>query len=113
MEIKSIESELEVPDREDLAKVLGISVKQLKREVRDGEKAKEKMVTANLRLVVSVAKKYTIGTNSTKLSQKMATDFEHHNVTFVQWLNAFSNFWRHRIVWRQKRFWRQQSFWFR
>ncbi len=59
MEIKGVQDELEVPDREDLAKVLGISVKQLKREMRDGEKAKEKMVTANLRLVVSVAKKYT------------------------------------------------------
>jgi len=59
MEIKTVQDELEVDSREDLAKVLGISTKQLRREMRDGEKAKEKMVTANLRLVVSVAKKYT------------------------------------------------------
>ena len=59
MEIKEIESEMEVPNQDDLAGVLGITSKQLKRELRDGEKAKDKMVTANLRLVVSVAKKYT------------------------------------------------------
>ena len=59
MEIKEIEAEMEVPNQDDLAGVLGITVKQLKRELRDGEKAKDKMVTANLRLVVSVAKKYT------------------------------------------------------
>ena len=59
MEIKEIESEMELPNQDDLAGVLGITLKQLKRELRDGEKAKDKMVTANLRLVVSVAKKYT------------------------------------------------------
>ena len=59
MEIKEAEEELEIKDKESLAQVLGITIKQLKRELRDGEKAKDKMVTANLRLVVSVAKKYT------------------------------------------------------
>ena len=59
MEIKSIEDELENPDKETLARVLGITSKQLRRELRDGKRAKDKMVTANLRLVVSVAKKYT------------------------------------------------------
>ena len=59
MEIKEVESELNVGDKESLAKTLGLTTKELRRELRDGEKAKEKMVTANLRLVVSVAKKYT------------------------------------------------------
>ena len=59
MEIKSIEDELEDASQETLAHVLGITTKQLRRELRDGKRAKDKMVTANLRLVVSVAKKYT------------------------------------------------------
>ena len=59
MEIKGIENEMETPDQDDLAGVLGITSKQLRKELKDGERAKDKMVTANLRLVVSVAKKYT------------------------------------------------------
>ena len=59
MAIKETKDELETQSNEDLAKVLGITEKELKRQLRDGEKAKDKMVTANLRLVVSVAKKYT------------------------------------------------------
>ena len=59
MEIKQIELELEINSNVDLAQILGISIKDLRRQIRDGEKAKDKMVTANLRLVVSVAKKYT------------------------------------------------------
>lgn len=58
MELQDKKKELNF-DNEKLADHLGISVIQLKRELRDGTKAKDKMVTANLRLVVSVAKKYT------------------------------------------------------
>jgi len=59
MEIKACEESLENASKEDLANSLGITIKELRRELRDGERAKDKMVTANLRLVVSVAKKYT------------------------------------------------------
>jgi len=59
MEIKASEELLENPSKEELANSLGLTIKELRRELRDGEKAKDKMVTANLRLVVSVAKKYT------------------------------------------------------
>ena len=59
MEIKGTEVELETSDKQQLADNLGITIKELKKEIRAGERAKDKMVTANLRLVVSVAKKYT------------------------------------------------------
>ena len=58
MELKEMKSELSL-DNNGLAEAMDVPVKQIRRELRDGEKAKEKMVTANLRLVVSVAKKYT------------------------------------------------------
>ena len=59
MEIKGIQEELETADKQQLANKLGLTIKELRKEIRAGEKAKDKMVTANLRLVVSVAKKYT------------------------------------------------------
>ena len=59
MEIKACKDLLDEPTDEELADSLEMTTKELKREIRAGEKAKDKMVTANLRLVVSVAKKYT------------------------------------------------------
>ena len=64
MDLESLESELESkegekPSRDKLAKASGLSSMQLKRKLQHGRRAKERMVAANLRLVVSVAKKYT------------------------------------------------------
>ena len=64
MDLESLESELESkagekPSRDLLAKASGLSSMQLKRKLQHGRRAKERMVAANLRLVVSVAKKYT------------------------------------------------------
>ena len=64
MEIEESRTELEastgrkLSDKE-LANLISTNWKLCVKEIRDGRKAKEKMVTANLRLVVSVAKKYT------------------------------------------------------
>ena len=64
MEIENLEAELESrdgakPARDQLAKAADLSTVQLKRKLQQGHRAKERMVAANLRLVVSVAKKYT------------------------------------------------------
>ena len=59
MEIQAVKDDIGPMSTEDLAKVMGITERQLKKEIKAGERAKDKMVTANLRLVVSVAKKYT------------------------------------------------------
>ena len=58
MTLLDMKKELELDD-EALAESMDIPVKQIKRELRAGKRAKEKMVVSNLRLVVSIAKKYT------------------------------------------------------
>ncbi len=64
MVLENIESELESdlgekPKIDLFAERAGISIIQLKKKLKSGRRAKERMVAANLRLVVSVAKKYT------------------------------------------------------
>ena len=44
---------------EELSEKLNLSTSTIKKRLRAGQRAKERMVAANLRLVVSVAKKYT------------------------------------------------------
>jgi len=62
--LENLETELESdlgekPDINFFADKAGISPMQLKKRLKSGRRAKERMVAANLRLVVSVAKKYT------------------------------------------------------
>jgi RNA polymerase nonessential primary-like sigma factor len=65
MDLEALESELrdqrggETVPASELAQAAGLSALQLKRKLQAGRRAKERMVAANLRLVVSVAKKYT------------------------------------------------------
>jgi RNA polymerase nonessential primary-like sigma factor len=47
------------PSQAELAQAAGLSGPLLKKRLQAGRRAKERMVAANLRLVVSVAKKYT------------------------------------------------------
>ena len=62
MDLEALEAELkdqrggEEVAREEWAKAAGVSSAQLKRKLQAGRRAKERMVAANLRLVVSVAK---------------------------------------------------------
>jgi len=64
MVLENIESEIESdlgekPEIGLFAEKAGMSIIQLKKKLKSGRRAKERMVAANLRLVVSVAKKYT------------------------------------------------------
>ena len=58
MTLQEMKKELQL-NNEGLAEAMDLPVKQIRKEIREGTRAKDKMVTANLRLVVSVAKKYT------------------------------------------------------
>ena len=65
MQIEELRDELrlrgagEEPSDDALAKAAGLAPALLRRRLQLGRRAKERMVAANLRLVVSVAKKYT------------------------------------------------------
>jgi RNA polymerase nonessential primary-like sigma factor len=64
MALEELELELEVrqgekPGPDQLAEAAGLTPQLLRRRLQAGRRAKERMVAANLRLVVSVAKKYT------------------------------------------------------
>jgi len=65
MQLEELREELtmrsggEEPTTEALAAAAGLTAAQLRRRLQMGRRAKERMVAANLRLVVSVAKKYT------------------------------------------------------
>ena len=58
-ELEIIELTGEKPSIEELSNKLNSSISIIKKRLRAGQRAKERMVAANLRLVVSVAKKYT------------------------------------------------------
>jgi RNA polymerase nonessential primary-like sigma factor len=64
MEVERTESEIieltgDKPSIDELSTKLNLSSSIIKKRLRVGQRAKERMVAANLRLVVSVAKKYT------------------------------------------------------
>ncbi len=64
MFLENLEKELESanghkPKLDELSKESGIEISNIKKIYKRGNRAKERMVSANLRLVVSVAKKYT------------------------------------------------------
>ncbi len=64
MVLENIAEELEdnlgeKPEINYFAEKAGMKVSELKKKLKSGKRAKERMVAANLRLVVSVAKKYT------------------------------------------------------
>ena len=64
MQVERLELEIldltgEKPSLEVISQKLDLTIPQVKKRLRAGQRAKERMVAANLRLVVSVAKKYT------------------------------------------------------
>jgi len=58
-ELEIIELTGDKPSLDELSTKLNLSTSVIKKRLRAGQRAKERMVAANLRLVVSVAKKYT------------------------------------------------------
>ncbi|MGD1949311.1 MAG: RpoD/SigA family RNA polymerase sigma factor [Leptolyngbyaceae cyanobacterium] len=63
MQLETVKADLKEtlghgPSQEEWAKAANLSVAELEQSIRAGQRAKNKMVQANLRLVVSIAKKY-------------------------------------------------------
>merc|ERR1711907_814361 len=59
LELEILDLTGEKPSLEVISQKLDLTIPQVKKRLRAGQRAKERMVAANLRLVVSVAKKYT------------------------------------------------------
>ena len=74
MQIQEVIDDIGPIEDEDLAKVLGITEKELMREIKAGERAKDKMVTVLPSLVQPISQNW-YGSSSNTISQNWQTMF--------------------------------------